>query len=209
MTNLQPHQQRVIDEKAELDGRLGKLREFICSSPIFKQLPGPERGRLYRQQTAMEAYSDVLGERIAAFEPAAETIDTGDHVYHAKSDETWEVAFVEGGRLAWMGWPPGQVELKECALLKKASLSERSNCRQSLAKIGEGDFRGVYARWKIRSGAWCPKCCGDMKPGAAIAQTYTGSEDFPGGGIVTMSPGGPGRMIECMKCDTCGHSVER
>ena len=46
-----------------------------------------------------------------------------------------------------------------------------------------------------------------MRPGVAIAQTYTGSEDFPGGDVVTMSPGGPGRMIECMKCDTCGHSV--
>ncbi len=133
MIELQPHQQRVIAEKAELDDRLGKLREFICSNAIFKQLPGPERGRLYRQQTAMEAYSAVLGERIEAFE-LGRTIESGDA---------------------------------------------------------------------------CPRCGGGMKPGVAIAQTYTGSEDFPGGGVVTMSPGGPGRMTECMKCESCGHSMEK
>ena len=130
---MRAHQQRVVDEKAELDERLRKLREFIHSSPIFGLLPGPERDRLHRQQTAMEAYSGILGERIEAFE-LGRTIESGDA---------------------------------------------------------------------------CPRCGGDMKPGVAIAQTYAGSEDFPGGGVVTMSPGGPGRMTECMKCESCGHSVEK
>ena len=33
---IQPHQQRVIDEKAELDGRIAKLAAFVespCSFP--------------------------------------------------------------------------------------------------------------------------------------------------------------------------------
>ena len=46
-----------------------------------------------------------------------------------------------------------------------------------------------------------------MKPGIALEQTYTGSPDFPGGKVVTMSPGGPGRLVECMKCEKCGWSV--
>lgn len=208
MTNLQPHQQRVIDEKAELDERIGKLREFICSSPIFKQLPDPERGRLYRQQTAMEAYSGVLGERIAAFEPPAEVIDTGDHVFHEPSGETWVVAFVDGDKLYWMGWPPGRADLKDCKLTQKADVARRNKDRQSLVGCGQDDARGSHAAQMVKSGAWCSKCCGDMKPGVAIAQTYVGSEDFPGGDVVTMSPGGPGRMTECMKCESCGHSVE-
>lgn len=46
-----------------------------------------------------------------------------------------------------------------------------------------------------------------MKPSKAIAQTYGGSPDFPGGTVVTMSPEGPGKLIDCLKCEKCGHSV--
>lgn len=53
----------------------------------------------------------------------------------------------------------------------------------------------------------CRRCGGLMKPGIALEQTYTGSPDFPGGEVVTMSPGGPGRLVECMKCRECGWSV--
>ena len=53
----------------------------------------------------------------------------------------------------------------------------------------------------------CRRCGGQMKPGIALEQTYTGSTDFPGGEVVTMSPGGPGRLVECMKCEKCGWSV--
>lgn len=53
----------------------------------------------------------------------------------------------------------------------------------------------------------CSRCGGQMKPGIALEQTYTGSPDFPGGEVVTMSPGGPGRLVRCMKCERCGWSV--
>lgn len=69
MSALLPYQQRVIDEKAALDEKITKLADFIILSPVFKELPGADRGRLYRQHTAMRAYSGVLGERIEAFTP--------------------------------------------------------------------------------------------------------------------------------------------
>ena len=53
----------------------------------------------------------------------------------------------------------------------------------------------------------CRRCGGAMLPGAAMTSTYTGAPDFPGGECGTLSPGGPGRMVECMKCASCGHSV--
>lgn len=68
MTQLKPHQQRVIDEKSELDERLRKLNEFIDSSPVFDTLDQAEQDRLNEQAFHMENYSKVLGERIAAFE---------------------------------------------------------------------------------------------------------------------------------------------
>lgn len=70
---MQPHQQRVVDEKADLDGRIPKLREFIngASRPTFLQLPHDEQRRMLRQLDLMRELSDVLGERIAAFPASA------------------------------------------------------------------------------------------------------------------------------------------
>ena len=69
---MQPHQQRVVDEKAELDAKLEKLKVFIGNSgenpsAIFEGLPPAERSRLIRQASIMEEYSDVLRERIVNF----------------------------------------------------------------------------------------------------------------------------------------------
>jgi hypothetical protein len=61
-----PHQERVIAEKAELDVRGNKLDQFILSE-TFRTLPPDEQERLKRQLEIMGKYSEVLGERIAAF----------------------------------------------------------------------------------------------------------------------------------------------
>lgn len=54
----------------------------------------------------------------------------------------------------------------------------------------------------------CKKCGGDMQEGKAILQTLTGVPDFPGDrSAVTLSPGGPGVLIDCLKCSTCGWSM--
>ncbi|WP_082439562.1 Gp49 family protein [Massilia sp. WF1] len=69
-STLQPHQQRVVDEKCELDARLAKLVPFF-DTPIFAGLAEEEKQRLERQEDAMKAYSEILTERIAAFTVAA------------------------------------------------------------------------------------------------------------------------------------------
>jgi hypothetical protein len=54
----------------------------------------------------------------------------------------------------------------------------------------------------------CKKCGGELAPGKAIENTYTGLPDFPGDKHpVTMSPGGKGTLIDCMKCEKCGWSI--
>jgi hypothetical protein len=53
----------------------------------------------------------------------------------------------------------------------------------------------------------CPRCCGEMKPGKAIEQTWHGEPEWPGDTLCTMSPSGPGRLIDCLKCEKCGFSV--
>jgi hypothetical protein len=64
---MKPFQQRVVDEKAALDDKLSRLKPFI-DSDTFESLPEAEQERLERQLELMEGYSEVLGERIAAFE---------------------------------------------------------------------------------------------------------------------------------------------
>lgn len=63
---MQPHQERVIQEKKELDEKLAKLDKF-GRTEIFASLPVDEQGRLNRQYSVMEEYSRILEERIAAF----------------------------------------------------------------------------------------------------------------------------------------------
>lgn len=54
----------------------------------------------------------------------------------------------------------------------------------------------------------CKKCGGAMAQSKAIGQTFTGTPDFAGDGhVCTMSPGGTGKLIDCMKCAECGWSV--
>lgn len=60
-------QQRVVDAKLELDGKIGKLDEFIMRSETYLELSGKEQLRLCKQFDAMEEYSYILGERINAF----------------------------------------------------------------------------------------------------------------------------------------------
>ncbi len=64
---MQPHQQRVVDEKKELDDKLTKLHAFFTATPTFESLDSAEQSRLRRQAELMGQYSAILGERIAAF----------------------------------------------------------------------------------------------------------------------------------------------
>lgn len=63
---MKPHQQRVVEEKAELDAKLAKLKEFF-GTDLYVSLDREEQRRLSHQHTVMTMYSDVLGMRIVAF----------------------------------------------------------------------------------------------------------------------------------------------
>ncbi len=63
---LQPHQQRVVDEKRDLDEKLVKLDAFLLTR-TFAGLDEAEKGRLWQQAGVMRWYSEILAARIAAF----------------------------------------------------------------------------------------------------------------------------------------------
>lgn len=66
ISDLPPYQQRVIDEKNELDEKLSALRQFL-ESDKFAQVDPEEQRRMQDQAKYMQQYSDVLWLRIDNF----------------------------------------------------------------------------------------------------------------------------------------------
>lgn len=64
---LQPYQQKVIEEHDELSKRTFKLVNFITNNPIFDKLPRDEQVDLKIQYEAMRVYSNILKRRINRF----------------------------------------------------------------------------------------------------------------------------------------------
>jgi hypothetical protein len=73
-----------------------------------------------------------------------DNIDTGDSVIHIPSGEEWLVAGVDGDRLSACGWPESTAYIKDCKLIKKASISERIALKKDLLLLPEYDHRRRY-----------------------------------------------------------------
>lgn len=63
---LQPHQIRVVDEKTELDAKISALGKFF-DTDTYRKLDLQQMLLLKLQHSHMEAYSKILGARIASF----------------------------------------------------------------------------------------------------------------------------------------------
>jgi hypothetical protein len=64
--NLQPHEQRVVDERNELIEKITKLHAFF-KTEIFNNLPEKDQNLLEEQVQIMMNYSDILLKRINRF----------------------------------------------------------------------------------------------------------------------------------------------
>ena len=64
---MKSHQERVLTERNELSEKLTKLEAFIFHGQIFSSIPPDEQKRLLKQYFFMEAYLEVLEDRIANF----------------------------------------------------------------------------------------------------------------------------------------------
>lgn len=63
---MKPYQERVIEEKRDLDEKAHRLSDFLASTekPL---LPREELSLLRVQHAIMDAYAEVLAERISHF----------------------------------------------------------------------------------------------------------------------------------------------
>jgi hypothetical protein len=73
------------------------------------------------------------------------TIDTDDVVRHEPTGELWVVAYVDGERLAWCGWPSGTARLSDCTLVRKATPEQRRQLLEELAAMSGDDPRKSHA----------------------------------------------------------------
>lgn len=64
---MRPHEQRVVDEKRELDIKITALGDFVMLSPTYKDLPEEDKLLLREQEDQMRLYSLVLQKRIERF----------------------------------------------------------------------------------------------------------------------------------------------
>ena len=64
---LQPHQQRVVEEKEELDVKIKALQTFIERNEMFYPMSTEEKSDMRRQLHMMETYSQILQRRINRF----------------------------------------------------------------------------------------------------------------------------------------------
>lgn len=83
---MKEYQKRVVEEKIDLDNKLIKLNNFI-ESDKFEDVDEDEQDRLTRQGAAMQEYSLVLEERIAAFEENDEEVEDDDDEEKEVEDE--------------------------------------------------------------------------------------------------------------------------
>lgn len=63
---MEPFQTRVVEEHKELLIKIEALTKFITGDK-FKELPTKDAHLLIKQCSHMEAYADILQERIARF----------------------------------------------------------------------------------------------------------------------------------------------
>lgn len=67
MKELQPHQQRVMDESVELQDKITRLEKFVNENPAYQGMPDDDRILLSAQLAAMTAYQRILQARIMKF----------------------------------------------------------------------------------------------------------------------------------------------
>lgn len=63
---------------------------------------------------------------------------TGDHVKHGPTGETWVVGYVDGDRMSWLGWPPGEARTEDCTVVKACTDEEHEQVLRQLAQSQDG-----------------------------------------------------------------------
>lgn len=64
---MEAYQERVVEEKQDLDGKIQRLENFVNSKNFPETVEAGERTRLLHQLNVMLEYSSILSDRIENF----------------------------------------------------------------------------------------------------------------------------------------------
>ncbi len=67
MSNLKPHELRVVHEKEDLEDKFSRLDEFIKKNPLYENMDVRMKVLLCKQYSLMKELIDVLQEQIKLF----------------------------------------------------------------------------------------------------------------------------------------------
>jgi hypothetical protein len=76
-------------------------------------------------------------------------LDTGDVVLHKPSGEHWVVAYVDGDKLSWCGWPEGLARVTDFELVRAAQPDARLKLLHQMASMSGSDSRKTYAQARL------------------------------------------------------------
>lgn len=74
---------------------------------------------------------------------SAAALRLGDAVHHYPSGEDWVLRYVNGDRLSWIGWPPGEANVADCSLVSRCSDEEHRRWTARPTKLNHRDDRGA------------------------------------------------------------------
>lgn len=112
----------------------------------------------------------------------------------------WREAIKEACIVSWVPFITDDPELTLANLMQcvVAEALDPSISHAASALIDQGK----------RTALVCRKCGGAMHCGMAMETLLVGTGDLDWKAPpVTVSPGGPGRMVPCLKCVGCGYSI--
>lgn len=174
---LEPFQQRVVQERFELDERRGKLNAFMGSRAYFMGVDAAERARLQRQAWLMADLSGVLGERIAAFKVPGPLrsmeLEIGDQW---TAQQLRDMAGAEKAELNLIRPPRLTTDPAHPGLVHANDDTPRNQADTYLVLSAEERAKGFTRPLRT---AYIHKTCGALTViGSAIAETYARDPGF-------------------------------
>jgi hypothetical protein len=151
---MQDWQDRVVEEKAELDGRIERLQGFMKGREEFWDLDEDARYDMRQQLDAMKNYSHALGRRISRF-PMSEQ-DVAEEVEQAYADtgsldRAWDEPEGLSYELSLTGTPQEPAEKRppgETERQIRAEAKDHNDARNK-ARMFEAALKGDFTAFPL------------------------------------------------------------
>jgi len=203
---VEPYQQRVVDEKRELDEKLQRLNAFL-QGRAFAGVSNHDRDLLPKQAVVMQTYSNILEQRIASFASVASSVapspdgslvlDANEATSLASLLDWFELLLIGGARVGLLADTKAfQVatirRLRKSLNRDSAACTSLDEARQTRIVLDGGPLHGLTFEIKGRpgtirfgsdprpakSGIWTPCAYSDSMKDSSAGALYQHATPF-------------------------------